>query len=180
MKPLFVLLLLFLYSTCFQQHSKKSKQTVYCVTSNDSQSNSTCHTLKYYMRNSSLFFKSDTTFIFYGGKHLTDLNASLQVSNVSGLTLEGHGATIQCNQQNNFFHFDCIQGLTIQGLNFSQCGLSSTKDTPGNATLLVTNVADFELANVIISRSEYQGIVLRDCSGNISIAESTVQYCQNQ
>ena len=171
-------LLLFLYSACFQEHSKLSQQTVFCVTSNDSQSNSTCHTLKYYMSNSSLFFKSNTTFIFFSGEHLTDFNMSLQVTNVSGLTLEGKGATIQCNQQKNYFHFDHVQDLVIKSLNFYQCGIWSTNKPTGYSTLLLTNVMNFELTNTGISKSNYQGIFLNNTFGNILIAGSTFQYCQ--
>ena len=178
MKSHFVFLSLLLCSTCFQEHANDKQRTEFCVTSNDSESNLTCHTLKYYMRNSSLFFKNNTAFIFYSGDHYTDLNVSLQVSNVSGLTLEGHDATIQCNQRNNSFHFAHVQGLSISGLNFSQCGLSSTDETFGYATLLVTDVIDFVLANVVISRSEYQGLSLHDAFGTILVANSIIECCQ--
>ena len=179
MKSLFVLLSVLLYCTCFQELSKNiHKKKEYCVISDDNHSSATCHTLKYYMRDSSLFFKNNTVFVFYAGDHHTDFNVSLQVSNVSGLTLEGHDATIQCSQRNNFFHFAHVHGLSISGLNFSQCGLSSSDKTSGYATLLVSNVANFDLTDVVISRSEYQGIFVVDTIGDVSITNSIIEYCQ--
>ena len=178
MKFIFLLLIL-LYSTSgWQELTKTIQLTEYCVTSNESRSNSTCHTLKYYMRNSSLFFKSSTTFIFDAGDHFTDFSVSLQVSNVSGLALIGHNATIQCKNQSNFFHFNYVQDLIIDGLNFFQCGFSLLNKTAGYSTLLLTNVTNFELTNVLISESDYQGIFLNNTFGIIFIANLTIEFCR--
>ena len=178
MKSQFVLLLILLCTTCFQEHSQVIQHPEYCVASSDNQSNISCHTLEYYMRNSSLFFKNNTTFLFYPGDHLTDINVSLYVSNVSGLTLKGHDATIRCENRSNFFHFDFVQDLVIKGLNFHQCGFSYANKTAGYSTLLLTNVTNFELTNVIISESDYQGIFLNNTFGTILIANLTVEFCR--
>ena len=178
MKSQFVLLSFLLYATCFLEHPQVIQHPEYCVASNDNQSNISCHTLEYYMRNSSLFFKNNTTFLFYPGDHLTDINVSLYVSNVSGLTLKGHDATIRCENQSNFFHFDFVRDLVINGLNFRQCGFSYANKTAGYSTLLLTNVTNFELTNVIISESDYQGIFLSNTFGTILIANLTVEFCR--
>ena len=178
MKSQFVLLSFLLYATCFLEHPQVIQHPEYCVASNNNQSNISCHTLEYYMRNSSLFFKNNTTFLFYPGDHLTDINVSLYVSNVSGLTLKGYDATIRCENRSNFFHFDFVQDLVIKGLNFHQCGFSYTNKTAGYSTLLLTNVTNFELTNALISESDYQGILLSNTFGTIFIANLTIELCR--
>ena len=177
----FLCLLTLQLTSCFQETTgDKGQPNVYCVVTNSSQSNSTCHTLKYYM-NSSLSFLNETctTFIFYPGIHLTDSNTSLQLSNLSRLILKGQNAVIQCNQQNNIFRFQYVQHLVIEGLNFSQCGYSSTNERNGYPTLWFSYInATLVLADIVISRSEYQGLLVINSTGYISISDSTLEGCQ--
>ena len=175
---LLLITLLLQYTSCLQESNKDGQPTVYCVTSTSNHSNSSCHSLRYYMRNSSLFFKSSTTFIFHPGVHLTDLNTSLQVSNISEITLKGHHAVILCKQQNNFFHFQHIQKLVITNLNFSQCGCSSTTHAIGYATLWFAHVIGLKLANITVWFSEYQGILMDNITGKISIIDSVISGCE--
>ena len=178
MKFLPLLLFIVLCTSCLHESIKNSQPSVYCVTSSDDPGNSTCHSLKYYMTNSSQFFKSNTTFIFHNGIHLTDFNSSLQVSNVSGLTLEGRDAVIQCKQKGNTFGFHDIQNLVIKGLNFSQCGYPSTNESFGCSTLRLSSIMGLELVNVVISKSEYQGMLMDNATGQINISDSTIEVCQ--
>lgn len=155
---------------------KDNKQKVnYCVSTDpDLNDGDLCHTLKYYMKNSSFFFKSNSVFIFNPGEHGTDYNNSLVVQNISGLVLKGQNAIINCNKQQNYFLFNNTSDLLIEGLNFSECGQKSTDETEGYATLLINNSDNVNISMVIIYKSEYQGIYFSNVLGTILIRNSNI------
>ena len=49
-------------------------KTYYYVATNCFEDDYACRTLKYYMQNQSLLFKSDTTFVFQRGYHIPDVS----------------------------------------------------------------------------------------------------------
>ncbi len=153
---------------------RKDKQTVFCVTTDEDSTNSSCHTLRYYMRKSSFFFRSNSTFIFEPGEHLTNFNSSLVIQNVSGLVLRGQNATIQCNKYQNYFKFNNVSDLFIHGLKFCKCGQKSTNGTNGYSTLGVLNSTNLNISDVTICKSEYQGILVSNVLGLTSIVHSCI------
>lgn len=179
---IFLLLCLFLFQRG-EADRINQQAAMYCVSTDETSNGISCHTLKYYMRNSSLFFKNNSTFIFMPGEHLTDCNCSLTVQNVSGLVLRGQNATIDyatinCNKQQNYFKFKNVSDLSIQGLNFSECGQKSTSKTTGNATLIIANSSNVDVSMTVIYMSEYQGLYFSNVLGVTSIAYSSIIKCR--
>ena len=54
-----------------------------------------CYTLSHIAENPTKYFSSNTKIIFLPGNHTTDTNRSITIANVSNITLEGSGSTIQ-------------------------------------------------------------------------------------
>ena len=175
-----VLSTVFLYKFETSDGMQIVSQKVYFVADNQSACegiNSSCHSLKFYMRNTSNFFLSNTDFIFLPGDHHLDANLSLLVMNVSRLSLRGQNATVQCRNHNNNFHFHQVRTLVIENLIFSECGSVETSYSKGKAALLFTYGVDLRLSNVNVSKSVFQGVFMDNTLGNISISAVSIQDC---
>ena len=146
----------------------------YYIATNCVEDNRTCHTLRYYMQNQAVFFKSDTTFVFQHGYHVLDVNASLIIQNVSRLFFQGHNATINCS--GNYFSFESFQTLQIVDLHFLHCG-HLTIESSGRASLNFTNGRNLTLKNIILSSSVYQALLIDNVLGSTSILGSLVEKC---
>jgi len=71
------------------------------------------------------YFSSNTRIIFLPGNHTTDTNRSITIANVSNITLEVSGSTIQCikgRSRELGFVFIQVTNLSISNLHLYQCG----------------------------------------------------------
>ena len=82
-----------------------------------------CYTLSHIAENPMNYFSSNTRIIFLPGNHTTDTNRSIVIANVSNITLEGSGSTIQCVKGRELgFVFIQITNLSITNFHLYQCG----------------------------------------------------------
>ena len=82
-----------------------------------------CYTLSHIAENPMNYFSSNTRIIFLPGNHTTDTNRSIVIANVSDITLEGSGSTIQCIKGRELgFVFIQVTNLSITNLHLYQCG----------------------------------------------------------
>jgi len=84
-----------------------------------------CYTLSHIAENPMKYFSSNTKIIFLPGNHTIDTNRSIIIANVSNITLEGSGSTIQSINGIEIelgFVFLQITNLSITNLCFYQCG----------------------------------------------------------
>ena len=109
-----------------------------------------CHTLQYYVKNSTAFFKSDSTLQFLPGIHILESNEGNKpttIENVQNLTLIGNdtfingtldmsvpSSQIHCNGSGGL-HFVAVHGLFIGNLMFSTCGAVLPWPFNGNSEL---------------------------------------------
>ena len=82
-----------------------------------------CYTLSTITRNPTNYFRSNTRIVFTRGNHTIDTTQSVIIENVSNITLEGMGSTIQCIKGREIgFVFMEITNLSIANLRFYHCG----------------------------------------------------------
>ena len=82
-----------------------------------------CYTLSHIAENPMNYFSSNSSIIFLPGNHTTDNNRCIVIANVSNITLEGSGSTIQCIKDIQLgFVFIEITNLSIRNLHLYQCG----------------------------------------------------------
>ena len=82
-----------------------------------------CYTLSHIAENPMSYFSSNTRIIFLPGNHTTDTNRSIVIANVSNITLEGSGSTIQCIKGRELgFVFIQTTNLSITNLHLYHCG----------------------------------------------------------
>jgi len=82
-----------------------------------------CYILSHIAENPMNYFSSNTTIIFLPGNHTIDTNRSITIANVSNITLEGSGSTIQCIKGRELgFVFIQVTNLSISNLHLHQCG----------------------------------------------------------
>jgi len=82
-----------------------------------------CYILSHIAENPMNYFSSNTAIIFLPGNHTTDTNRSIIIANVSNITLEGNGSTIQCIKGREVgFVFIQVTNLSISHLHLYQCG----------------------------------------------------------
>ena len=79
-----------------------------------------CYTLSSITNN---VFSSNTKIVFLPGNHTIDTNQSVVIANVSNITVEGEGSTIQCNRNQEIgFVFIEITNLSLTNLQLDHCG----------------------------------------------------------
>ena len=82
-----------------------------------------CYTLSHIAENPMNYFSSNTKIIFLPGNHTTDTNRSIVIANVSNITLEGSGSTIQCIKGRELgFVFIRVTILSITNIHLYHCG----------------------------------------------------------
>ena len=133
-----------------------------------------CDTLTNFIRNASVYFVSNTYFLFLTGVHYMEPNTSLQVENIEHICLSGSIANetpvIQCISDGGF-SFDNITNLTLEWLTISECGSGyfgyqhSTR-----AALRISTVWSLTLLYVTIQNSQGYGLSMYQLyrDGNIS------------
>ena len=81
-----------------------------------------CYTLSSITNN---VFSSNTKIVFSPGNHTIGANRSIVIANVSNITVEGEGSTLQCNRNQQIgLVFIQITNLSIKNLHLDHCGTS--------------------------------------------------------
>ena len=160
---------------------------------------SPCHTLQYYVKNETEFFKSNSTFQFLPGIHILESNEGNKpttIENVQNLTLIGDdwflmdasevpvpSSQIHCNGSGGLL-FAAVHGLFIGNLMFSTCGavLPWPLDGKFRAALAiglripVKSIFDVNITRVVIQNSTGFGLYGANVLGYSTISESTFIY----
>ena len=163
-----------------------SNAAVYYVKPNEnttcSHAEHECHTLSYYLANSSYFNKSNTKIVFLQGTHRANTSAIIEL--VSNLTLVGESgspeepsaAKIICTQESVGFEFINVIDLHIESITFSECGQAVSipeSYTSRHAAISLKTVTNLSLLAVTLSESKGYGIYADQILGNSFIQDST-------
>ena len=154
-----------------------------------------CHTLSYYVQNTTKYFTSNTTFQFLSGHHY--LNQTLQVTDVHNLTLTGNEQFVQgwlglpvpscqiyCNGSVGFI-FDFMDKLVIANLLISGCGADvSIEHTLApwlHAALALGgtdkgSIRDVNISTITIQNSTGYGILGVNIVGDSVVSNSTFMF----
>ena len=98
-----------------------------------------CYTFSTITRNPTHYFRSNTRIVFTPGNYTTNSTQSVVIANVSNITLEGMGSTIQCIRGREIgFVFVEITDLSIANLCFYHCGTPLTEEVK----LTINDVTD--------------------------------------
>ena len=156
-----------------------------------------CYTLSHLAENPMNYFPSNTRIIFLPGNHTSDSNRSIVIANVSNITLEGSGSTIQCIKDIELgFVFIRVTNLSITNLHLYHCGavlpseveleiykittlsklldeyaaISYTKSSPALYLIQVTNIT---ISRVCIYNSTGPGLLGLNVIGHSTISQSS-------
>ena len=150
-----------------------------------------CYTLSHIAENTMNYFSSNTRIIFLPGNHTTNTNRSMIIANVSNITLEGSGSTIQCIKDIQLgFVFIEITNLSIRNLHLYQCGavlpsevrlaaLSELSDhnkhfyTKSSPALYLIQVTNITISRVSIHNSTGPGLLGFNVIGHSTISQSS-------
>ena len=157
-----------------------------------------CHTLQYYMKNKTAFFKTNSTLQFLAGIHILESNEAnkpTKIENVHNLTLIGNdtlindtyvlvpSSQIHCNGSGGLL-FTAVHGLFIGNLLFSRCGavLPWPFDGRFRAALAIglilpqESIFDVNITRVVIQNSTGYGLYASNVLGKSAISDSTFIY----
>jgi hypothetical protein len=179
------------YSNCRLSH--ENDIIVYCVTTAQQQCNATlceiaaeCKTWDFFIRHSSMYFKSSTTFLFQSGYH--DHNSQVIVNNMINMKFIGvpnsKMSIINCTQENVGFLFHNFTGVVFENLTIINCGQVFMPHYPENsdikrnrsAALAFDTGTDLTLKSINVTHSKRQGFCINQVQGNISILSSIFQH----
>ena len=165
---------------------------------NGYEGDSQCHSLKYYARNITQYFTTNSTFYFLPGVHTLGDGDNITVTDVSNITLTALLNATVCNQtvpsseqvivncsgcQAGFIFLN-ISDLEIQGIEFTECGQVVFNKTDLDATnnevywdiwsgtLVLRSVTNFRMKQARITKSHGCGLLGYDVLGNSSIVTS--------
>ena len=182
--------------------SDTSKQhDFFCVTSPDSatvgnetlilscqgHNYSEYHTLAYYMKHGSEYFKSYQTYVFEYGNHTPINNATLKIRGVTHLTFVGEyqgmdsdistrRAVVDCDGRANTFEFSQCSNIVLQRITFRACISQHTmhRSDIGLATLLFVDGTNLSLLSVSVIASEDEALLILDVGGSIIMNDTEI------
>ena len=157
-----------------------------------------CHSLKYYARNITQYFTTNSTFYFLPGVHRLGDGNNITVTDISNITLtaslnatvcnqtvpSSENVIVNCSRCQAGFIFLNISDLEIQGIEFTECGqvVFSTTDLDAannelfvdvwSGTLVLRSVTNFRMKQARITKSRGYGLLGYDVLGNSSIVNS--------
>ena len=171
----------------------KSIKTLYVVpsdadTDTEECQASECHTLAFYMNqsieNSSEYFNSYETYVFWNGTHSPLKNSTVVIRNATNLTLVGLSsfeqnenidAVIDCNGESVGFVFIETSNIAIKNLMFTSCvrSYSTVTHTDGHvlATLAFYKGINLFLTKVTLHGSVDEAIYVKDIQGVVHFKE---------
>ena len=140
-----------------------------------------CHTLSYYLENTTRYFTSNTKIIFLHGVHEINRSGVLLFKNGFNLTLSGYNASdsnaakIICKQPATL-KFNNIENLVISHLSVLYCGYQVLPFMNGkelsSAAVCFLNVTVLKLLNISVENSTGYGVVGVNVLGTSSISHS--------
>ena len=140
-----------------------------------------CHTLSYYLEDTTRYFTSNTRFSFLHGIHEINKSGLLLIQNVFSLTLTGYrmtdlnAAKIMCMQPATL-KFNNITNLMINHLSVLYCGYPVLQFVNGkelsSAAVYFLNIISLKLSNISVENSTGYGVVGVNVLGNSSISHS--------
>ena len=140
-----------------------------------------CHTLSYYLENTTRYFTSNTRFSFLHGVHEINKSGVLLVQNVFSLTLSGYKMTgsntakIICMQPATLRFYSMVN-LVINHLSVLYCGYPVLEFVNGkelsSAALYFLNIISLTLSNISVENSTGYGVVGVNVLGNSTVSHS--------
>ena len=140
-----------------------------------------CHTLSYYLENTTRYFTSNTRFSFLHGVHEINKSGVLLVQNAFSLTLSGYKMTgsntakIICMQPATLRFYSMVN-LVINHLSVLYCGYPVLEFVNGkelsSAALYFLNIISLTLSNISVENSTGYGVVGVNVLGNSTVSHS--------
>ena len=137
-----------------------------------------CVPLHQLLSNSSLI-KSNTTIKFVNATFKLKSDAIISIANVSNIILDTagtHRANVSCIGNNSGLLFHNVSGLTVQNMNFVDCGANQNLGT--QFALALTETANIVLDNVTFKRGKGCGVFAANIYGNLFISNVLFTYIQ--
>ena len=145
-----------------------------------------CHTLSYYLENTTQYFISNTRISFLHGVHKINKSGVFLIKNVINLTLTGynvsssHAAKIICTQP-AVLAFWNIANLVLKHFTVLYCGypLLTFYKTPSpaiSATVFLWNITSLKLSDISVQNSTGIGLAGTNIFGNSSISHSSFMF----
>ena len=141
-----------------------SKVILYVKSYNEQKcpNSSTCHTLSFYSQNPTLFFISNTTFVFMEGEH--KLERSIVITKVSQIVFKSIfeynykdrsvvNPTIKCSSDNVGLQFINISYVSLEGLTINGCSSS-------RAGISFHNISSVNIYQTIIQNTFGTGVLI--------------------
>ena len=176
-------ILLLVVSVLVRTHSTSK---VYYVKSENSTEqchdlNYSCETLQYYALNDSLYFTSDTKFVFLPGIH--SLNTSISILNKTNLSFSVSlkaKATIICENPAGLI-FQNSSMIELTNITFNKCGQivppSIQRDgETAQAALIFEAVTDLTLDSILVNDSQGYGLLAYCVPGNFIVISCSFQW----
>ena len=148
------------------------------------QSASECNTLAYFMNYSSNYFKPNETYLFQAGTHTPLDNSTVNVTDVSNLTLCGptltnESALINCSGASVAFIFEKSTNIIIKDLTFYFCAPaqhfgSDSVYYHGYPVLRFINNTDIYLSRLSLSTSVDEAFYIQDTVGELHLSKLQV------
>ena len=142
-----------------------------------------CHTLMFYVSNVTYFFTSTTQLLFLPGCHTLEVNAAVQVSDITNFTMKGigeiafgfHGyfeptSTISCVGHAGF-KFHNVDGLQLQQLTFRHCE-QAVVGSELRGALVLDGIANLTISGIMVHSSGGYGLHTSNLLGNSFISDS--------
>ena len=138
-----------------------------------------CHTLSYYLENTTRYFTSNTRISFLHGIHKINKSGKLLIKNAFNLTLTGYNvsssnAAIVCMQPASL-NFENVENLVMKHLSILHCGYPVLLLGNGAASVAVffEDIILLTLSNFSVENSTGFGVFGVNVLGNSSISYST-------
>ena len=139
-----------------------------------------CFPLDHYLQFQDSYFKSNTTFHFFEGRH--SANRSLHCSGVSNIALLSNSTDTvgECVSSNIGFHFLNVTNARFERITFNNCGDTFPRAyndrINDSATLSVLGALGLYLTQIVISNSIGSGFVI-EYFGEVYINNSRFENC---
>ena len=145
-----------------------------------------CHTLSYYLENTTQYFTSNTRISFMHGVHEINKSGIFLIKNVINLTLTGfnvsssHTAKIICTQP-AVLEFQNIVNLELKHFTVLYCGYSlltfyNTPSPDTSVAVFLWNITSLKLSDISVENCTGIGLVGTNILGNSSISHSRFMF----